>query len=585
MNSNKTTCPLDCYDGCSIVFENGKLKGDKKHPITKGYLCSKMNKFLSYKRLNGAYYKNEKIQLEDALKILIEKIKYFKDGKNLFFLGSGNLGRIQNITKEFFSKMNFYGTKGSLCDLAGDAGIKEGRGENLLLPMSEIKKSEIIIVWGRDPSISNTHMLPYLKDKKLIIIDPYKTNLSFKADIYLQVKPRGDFYLALLLSRILYITQGENVEFIKNKTENFDDFVNLFESFHMKKLSEMCDIAIDKAWEIIDLIKNKKIVFLVGIGVQKYFIGNQVLRAIDSFAAMLGLFGQEGCGVSYLANSFYGFKSSIAKLSKTVVLPTIDFSKFNIVFIQGANPAVSLPNTKKVIESLKKSSFVVYFGLYENETSKLADLVIPAVDFLSKNDVKTNYGHEYIGLMTKQKDTCNGISEYEFTKYLIQKFFNVKIKSEKDYIKEIIESNTVKKDGYLISKAYTKIPYKNNFLTDNGKFIFLDDFEDDFEDDFKDNEKYFLITKKNKNSLNSSFKIDNFLYIPPLLGFKDDEKVELVSDYGKAEFLVKIDMNLRMDTLMCHAGNRYYNYLTPSMCSLKGNNAVFQELKVMLKKV
>ncbi len=585
MNSNKTTCPLDCYDGCSIVFENGKLKGDKKHPVTKGYLCSKMNKFLSYKRLNGAYYKNEKIQLEDALKILIEKIKYFKDGKNLFFLGSGNLGRIQNITKEFFSKMNFYGTKGSLCDLAGDTGIKEGRGENLLLPLSEIKKSEIIIVWGRDPSINNTHMLPYLKEKKLIIIDPYKTNLSSKADIHLQVKPRGDFYLALLLSRILYITQGENVEFIKNKTENFDDFVNLFESFHMKKLSEMCDIPIDKAWAIIDLIKNKKIVFLVGIGVQKYFIGDQVLRAIDSFAAMLGLFGQEGCGVSYLANSFYGFKSSIAKLSKRVVLPTVDFSKFNIVFIQGANPAVSLPNTKKVIESLKKSSFVVYFGLYENETSKLADLVIPAVDFLSKNDIKTNYGHEYIGLMPKQKDDCSGISEYEITKYLIQKFFNVKIKDEKEYIEEIIDSNTVKKDGYLISKTYTKIPYKNNFLTDNGKFIFLDDFEDDFAGDFKDNEKYFLITKKNKNSLNSSFKIDNFLYIPPLLGFKDDEKVKLVSDYGEAEFLIKIDMNLRMDTLMCHAGNRYYNYLTPSISSLKGNNAVFQELKVMLKKV
>ena len=586
MNSNNlTTCPLDCYDGCSIVFEEGKLKGDKAHPVTKGYLCAKMNKFLKYERLESAYFQGEKITLDKALKILEEKLKEYKDGKNLYFKGSGNLGKIQSITKEFFVRYGFFGTEGSLCDGAGDAGIKEGRGANLILPPSEIENSEVVVVWGRDPSISNTHILPFLKGKKLVVIDPYKTELANKADIFLQIKPRGDFFLALLLSRILYMEQEEDVEFIGQRCEKFEEYVELFESFHMKKLSKMCEVDIDVAWKVIDLIKNKKTVFLVGIGVQKYFIGHFVLRAIDSLSAMLGLFGKEGCGVSYLSDSFYGFKNPFKSFQKKVTLPIVDFSKFDIVFIQGANPAASMPATKKVTEGLKKAKFVIYFGLYENETSKIADLVIPAVDFLSKNDIRTTYGHEYIGLMPKLRESGGGISEYDLTSYLMKAFFNQELKNEQSYIDEILSSNSMEKDGYHVSKSYKDIPYKDSFYTDSGKFLFLDEYEDDYEDDYEEDEGYYLITKKYKNSLNSSFKIDDTLYIPPLLGFEDGEKVEVKSDYAKVQFSIKIDKNLRNDTLMCFTGNRYYNYLTPHITSLEGKSAVFQELKVTIKKV
>jgi anaerobic selenocysteine-containing dehydrogenase len=585
-SDNLTTCPLDCYDGCSIVYKNGKLRGDKSHPVTKGYLCSKMNKFLEYDRLESAYFEGEKISLDKALEILLEKLNEYKNGKNLFFQGSGNIGRLQGVTKEFFVKFGFFGTSGSLCDGAGDAGIKEGRGANLLLPPSEIDKSEVVVIWGRDPNISNTHILPYLKNKKLIVIDPYSIELSKKADIYLQVKPRGDFFLALMMARIVYMQQLENSGYIKEHTNGFDDFVELFESYHMKQLSLRSGIDIDKAWEAVDLIEGKKAVFLVGIGVQKYFTGHYVLRAIDSLAAMLGLFGREGSGVSFLSDSFYGFKSSLPGFLKKEAVASVDFSKFDMVFIQGANPAVSMPNSKRVKEGLKKAKFSVYFGLYENETSKLADLVLPAVDFLCKNDIRTTYGHEYIGLMPKLKEDKNGISEYDLTSLLMKKTYSEGLKDEKAYVDEILSSNTIKKDGLYISKTYEKTPYQDGFCTDDKKFNFLDEYEDDFEEDYEeDDERYYLVTKKYKNSLNSSFKHDNYLYIPPLLGFEDDEKVKLVSDYDSAEFFIKIDINLRNDTLMCYAGNRFYNYLTPSMTSLEGECAVYQELKVTMKKV
>ncbi len=582
MKSNKTTCPLDCYDGCSIIYEDSKLKGDKNHPVTRGYLCPKMNKFLKYDRIESALYKGKKISLDKALRVLVEKINRYKNEKNLFFTGSGNLGRLQNIPKEFFSKLNFTECEGSLCDGAGDAGIQEGRGANLILPPNQIQKSEVVVVWGRNIPVSNSHLMPFLKNKKIVVVDPVENSLAKKADLFLKILPKGDYYLALLISRILYISQNEDVNFIKNRTNGFEDFIELFESVPIKELSRKCDIPLELAWELADMIVSKKVVFLVGIGVQKYFSGHFVLRAIDSLAAMLGLFGKEGCGVSFLSNSFYGFKSSIAMLLKKTDLPTVDFSNYSFVFIQNSNPLVSMPNTKRIKEGVQKSKFVVYFGLYENETSKLADLVIPAIDFLSKNDIRTTYGHEFVGLMPKLKESKDGISEYDLTKYLMELFFNETLKSEEEYINEIIASNSFEKDGYLCSKSYEKLPYSDGFYTDDGKFNFLDDFEDDFEEEER---HYYILTIKNKLSLNSSFKTDNFLYIPPILGYNEGDMVELLSPYGRAEFTVKIDKRLRKDCFLTYAGNAQYNYLTPSICSLEGTCATFQELKVNMQKI
>ena len=49
--TRKTLCNRDCPDACSIVatVENGevtRVQGDKDHPITRGFLCSRTTSFL-----------------------------------------------------------------------------------------------------------------------------------------------------------------------------------------------------------------------------------------------------------------------------------------------------------------------------------------------------------------------------------------------------------------------------------------------------------------------------------------------------------------------------------------------------------
>ncbi len=576
---NKTTCPLDCYDMCSVVYDSNKLHGDKSHPVTRGFLCPNLNSYLDAPRIQKPRFQGKDISMSEALDVLKKGLKEHQ--KVLYFKGEGNFGKLQNAPVHFFREFGATFTKGSLCDGAGESGVIEGRGESLSLPYEQIKKSRVVVIWGRNTSVTNSHFLEAIKDKILIVIDPVKTSIAKKAAIHLQIKPREDFSLALLFARFVYIEQMEDYDFIDKYTNDFDYFVDFFRSFPVKTLVENTTLELEDVLTALMLMEKEKVSILVGVGVQKYAHGSSVLRAIDSFAAMMGLFGKEGCGVSYLGNSMLGFNNIFKKGSKQVPVATVDFGEYDLAFIQGSNPANQMPNTQKVLDSLKRVKLSVYFGLYENETSKLADLVIPAKNFLEKDDIRFSYGSEFIGKMPKLTQSDIGISEVELTNYLCKEFSFLMLESEKKMISSIVGNNIYEENGFLKNREYQTIPYSEGFYTDDEKFQFMDEYDDEL----CETEGYFLISPKYKYSLNSQFKRDQFIYLPTAANFKDGDRVLAVSPYGEYEFCVKIDENLRSDCVLIYSGTVGVNYLTPDEVSIEGDSAIYQDTKIILQKV
>jgi len=360
----------------------------------------------------------QSISMEEALKILEEKLRAYKPSHTLYFKGSGNLGVMQGVTKRFFAEHKAVLASGSLCDEAGDAGVCESRGANLALSPLHVKEAEVVILWGRNPSVTNSHMLPSLKGKTLIVIDPIKIDLAYSAALHIQIQPRGDLYLALLLCRLVAMEDMEDQTFLNERTLNHSDFIEYISGIPMRKLLDRSQVNLDEVGELLRLIKGKKVSILVGIGVQKYSFGHSVLRAIDALGAMLGLFGKVGCGVSYLSNSGFDFYAPFKVSAKTEPLPIVDFGKYDLVFIQGGNPLSQMPCSSKVNAGIDHAKCVVYFGLHENETSEKAHLIIPAKSFLEKEDLKLSYGHHFIGRMPKLVESEIGISEYALAQTL-----------------------------------------------------------------------------------------------------------------------------------------------------------------------
>jgi len=579
MQNNVTACPLDCYDACSIIFDNNKLKASIKGH-TNGFLCPHMNHYHKFERIVKPRYKCKEITMDEAL-VQLKKI-FASEHKSdiLHYRGSGNFGLMQEVSDHFFANLGATLTEGTLCDGAAEAGIIEGRGSNKNMPLSEIEKSDVIVFWGRNPHTTSSHILPLIKDKTIIVIDPVKTKIADMADIYIQIKPHSDLYLALLLARFIYINDSLDEEFIKKHASKFEEYYELTQGVRIKATLENIGVTLGDIGDILNFCIDKKVAIVCGIGIQKYRDGADVMRSIDAFAVSLGLFGREGCGVAYLGNSKEGVKSPFETKAKRVSKVDTDFEKFNTVFIQGANPVAQMPDTQRVKGSLEKTPNVIYFGLYENETSQMADLVIPARNFLEKDDIRTSYSHNGLMVMNKQNESLIGISEYDLAAYMCKEF-NIELKTQQEYLEHFKSFGVKRINGYFEVEHREKIPYKDGFDTHNGEFIFLEEFE---AQQNEPEDEYYLITPKSNRSLNSQFHREKYVHINHSLGFKDGEKVELCSGNGSVVLEVKNDGRLRDDTVLIYCGTPGVNNLTTSKHSYEGKSAVFQENKVKIIK-
>ncbi len=568
MNSNKentVACPLDCFDGCEAVVNDGKIKGNAEHLTTNSKLCYNFASLLKEDYLEDAYINKEKTSLDSALKLLVDKLKQIDASKTLYYKGSGNLGVMQSSPKCFFEKYGSVFTKGSLCEGAGEEGLVLGRGKCVNPPLSNLLDSDVIICWGRNFLVTSPHMYALVKDKTFITIDPIVTKTAKKSELHLQINPKTDHELALLLTRFAYMEDMEDEEFMEKFGVGADWFFDLAKSRPLVSYEKTTGLSLSEITKFFNLIKSKSISLMLGLGVQKYYEGANIIRAIDSFAAYIGLHNKKKGGVWYLSDSLYGYENKFkVNPKKRVAFPEVDFNSYDLVFIQGANPVVSSPNTQKLIDGLK-NCFVVYFGISLNDTCEYADIIIPSSNFKAKKDVRLSYGHELIAISYEVEDKQkNSISEYDFTKYMFKEFGFTGLINEDEAFNYYVNK---KREDY-------------SFIE---KFDFLEELEVDNLYEYKKEDEFYFLTSKRKDSLNSQFKENDYLYINPTCGFKDGDKVVLLSPYGKANFIIKLDEDIKSDCVVAYAGNKNANYITALKSDEQAFSAIFQEVLVKIE--
>ena len=563
--NNKVACPLDCYDACQAEIIEENIKGSKEHKTTNGKLCVNFANLLKEENLETAYFNNEKISLDESLNILVEKLKSTTPAKTLFYKGSGNLGVMQSAPKNFFTQYGSTLTRGSLCDGGGGAGIEAGRTNVINPPLEKLLNADVIVVWGRNFTDTSSHLYNLVKDKTFVTIDPVSTEIAKKSKIHMQINPKTDYELALLFTRFAYMQDLEDKEFIEEFGNGADWFFDVARNRPVVSYEATTGVPLSQVNDFFDLIENKSVAIVLGLGVQKYFEGSQITRCIDSFAAYMGYHKKEAGGVWYLSDSNFGYKKQfeIKGTNKKVSIPKVDFGSYDLVFIQGANPVVSHPNTKKVIEGLK-NTFVVYFGTTYNDTCEYANLIIPSGSFLSKKDVRLSYGHEYksISNIVKEKNP-NTITEYELASFLIEQFGFEKLKEEDE----------------IISYYENHKPTLEEFET--FEFVEEVDIEPLYKEKTSDN--FYLITAKHKNSLNSQFAKDDFVYLNSATNFNNGDIVNISSKYGNAQFEVKINDDIKENCAFFYAGNKKVNYLTPNEEDESSFSAMYQEVLIEIE--
>ena len=514
------SCPLDCFDVCSIIatVENGriiKLKGDKNHPLTRGFICSKGRKHLERvyhpDRILKPRKKNKgkwiDISYEEAIDEIATKLKNIKMQYGpeavLHFYDSGYVGLSKSVDKMFF---NYYGGAtthtGSLCWGAGIEAQKIDFGSNRSHAPQDLLNSKTIIIWGRNPADTNIHLMRYLSEAKkqgayIYLIDPIRTNTAKIASEYIRIRPSTDGALALGIGNYLINENLTDIDFIKNHVKGYEEYKNYVKSFTLEVVQEITGIDKEKIRKIAENYgKNKPSSIIIGYGLQRYKNGGNNIRGIDALGALTGNIGIEGGGVNYSNKLISEYIGGEVEKSKTYVKNRRTYSKTKLgefimkahnppikcLFITKSNPLVQVPNINKTIEAFKKVDFKVVIDIFMTDTARYADLVLPATSILEEEDfLYSSMYSPYLNYSNRVISPINGIiGEYELFRALAKRMDMIKypdIDREEFFkraLKPLMESFDVGYE-YLKENFFTIedriVPWKNKvFHTPSRRF-------------------------------------------------------------------------------------------------------------------
>ncbi len=389
-------CPRDCFDTCGMLYENGKLKGDKSHPFTSGLVCGKAS--LSLRQVNDVNrvvkpmvrtaHGFEKITLDLALNIAAEQMNRSK-GKVYRIDYSGHMGILSRFFHQrLFRQLGAPEVTWDICSTAGDNELLDGFGSIYGSDIDEIRESDFLIIWGANIAYSSIHAFTWARQvKNVFVIDPVQTDTA-AAFNHVPVRPGGD--VALVLQLLMEMKKrGYEVPLDMSKFTNLEDISGVSQEV----VNLLCD----------GLLKSANPFVFLGYGFQRQWNGGLCVRLIVSLLDVIGKRDH-----FYFDRPYYGIDVDYVRLgSQKPNNRSISWTKLSeelrgehgaVFFVLNANPLNTIPDRRTLIKAFKsEDNFVIVHDLFMTETAQAADLVFPAKHYLEFEDVIPSYGHKYLG--------------------------------------------------------------------------------------------------------------------------------------------------------------------------------------------
>ena len=435
--ARRTACSLDCFDACGIVAEvaDGKivrLGGDPTHPFTRGALCNKVNHYLRdrfyhpdrqlhpLRKVQGRW---QRVSWDGALDMIAAKLTRAKERDGtlsvLYHKGNGSFAGLKIMGERFF---NLYGgvtqAVGRFCGGEADYGTNQSFGTVVMHdPLDLGEHTRLFLVWGRNPAVTNIHMMPILKQARArgaraIVIDPVVTKTVRYCDGHVQPRPGSDGHLAIGMAKVILARRRVDHARIAATSEHFDDYVALVNSLSMDDVVRRTDLSADTIEALaLDYADTKPATILQGIGLQQYTRGAQTYRLIAALGMLTGNIGVPGGGVNFGNWPWAAMHKPIALERRTVPVRTVPVSKLagslattadpriTTAFFMGSNLINQMPDTIASRREVAKLDFRVCVDQFLTDTAECCDVFLPSTTMLEEEDFLPSYGHSWMQLM------------------------------------------------------------------------------------------------------------------------------------------------------------------------------------------
>ena len=433
-------CPHDCPDCCALetqVDEQGRaisVRGRSDHPVTRGWLCAKVNRYLERvyhpERLlypmhrvgpkgSGIF---ERISWEEAIAEITSRwrdiIAHHGAQCILPYSYAGTLGLVNNAVanSRFWNRLGASQLERTICGAAAEEAVMLTIGARLAPSPQMLLHSKLILIWGSNPASTAPHIMPFLREAQrkgtlIIVIDPIRTLTARSADQHIQPFPGTDAALALSMMYVMVTEELHQPEWIAAHTVGWESLLERIMQFPPQRAAQITGLDLDT---ILDLARTyattPPALLRVTDGINRHTNGGQTVRTLASLPAITGQYGLPGGGLMYSASDWLQWDNEAVTHAHDPACPrpprSLNMNRLGALltgeadppvyslFVYNANPVASTPNAGKIVEGLLRDDlFTVVHELFETDTARYADILLPATSQLEHVDLHKPYGH------------------------------------------------------------------------------------------------------------------------------------------------------------------------------------------------
>ena len=444
-----TTCPY-CGVGCGVTAEvEGDdliaISGDTSHPANAGRLCVKGTTLAetlgSEGRALHPRYRGRQLAWDGALDLVAQRIRSVRAQHGPGALGFYLSGQLltedyyvaNKLMKGFLGSANV-DTNSRLCMSSAVAGYKRAFGADLVpCSYADLETCDLLVMVGSNAAW--THPVIYQRivaakkrnpGKRVVVIDPRRTQSCDVADLHLQIRPGSDSFLFAGLLNYLCGQSRFDQHYIERCTDGLDS-----------ALQAIADLDEDTVLSATGVEQQALLTFyrwfadtdqtvtLYSQGINQSATGTDKCNVIINCHLATGRIGRAGAGpfsitgqpnamggreVGGLANQLAAHMDfappdihrvkrfwRAPDMAAEQGLKAVDMfqaaarGEIRFLWIMATNPAVSLPDTDMVRRALDRCEFVVVSDCSaQTDTAVRADLLLPALAWGEKDGTVTN---------------------------------------------------------------------------------------------------------------------------------------------------------------------------------------------------
>jgi formate dehydrogenase major subunit len=294
----------------------------------------------------------------------------------------------------------------------------------------DIEASQVALIIGANPTSGHPVVgarikQAALKGTKLITADPRRIELADYGELHLGNRPGTNAALLNGLAHVVIRDGLTDEGFIESRTEGYEAAAELVHAYTPEAVEEITGVPAGDVVAAAHLYAEaERASILWGLGVTEHRYGSECVRLICNLALLTGNVGRPGAALLPLRgqNNVQGSSDHGAlpdtftdyrKVSDEDVASSFEErwgvqmkrepgmkipemfdaavgGSLKAMYIFGEDVAQTDPNTEHVVAALESLEFLVCQDIFENETTKFADVILPASAFLEKTGTFTN---------------------------------------------------------------------------------------------------------------------------------------------------------------------------------------------------